>query len=144
MAVMQKPAPKPKPSNVRPYPLAEPRTDERPGARPGMGAIPHSKGVAFRVWAPHAEHVSVVGTFNNWDAARHPLARENGAGYWYGDVPGAKFGDEYRFVLSTPWGELSRIDPYAREVTNSAGNGVIHDPAFDWGEEYHKTPPWNE
>ncbi|MGZ3594772.1 MAG: hypothetical protein ACXVAD_04265 [Syntrophales bacterium] len=23
--------------------------------QPGVGAIPHAKGVAFRVWAPHAE-----------------------------------------------------------------------------------------
>ncbi|MDX1925878.1 MAG: hypothetical protein SFV81_05140 [Pirellulaceae bacterium] len=33
----------------------------------GMGAIPHSSGVAFRVWAPFANAVSVVGTFNDWD-----------------------------------------------------------------------------
>ena len=70
--------------------------------------------------------------------------RENAEGYWYADVPGAKIGDEYRFILKTPWGELSQIDPYAREVTNSVGNGVVHDPHFDWGEEFHKTPPWNE
>jgi 1,4-alpha-glucan branching enzyme len=27
----------------------------------GMGAIPHKGGVGFRVWAPHAERVSVIG-----------------------------------------------------------------------------------
>ena len=27
---------------------------------------------------------------------------------------------------------LSRIDPYAREVTNSVGNGIVLDPAHDW------------
>ncbi|WP_439631674.1 alpha-amylase family glycosyl hydrolase [Gemmata sp.] len=109
-----------------------------------MGAIPHGAGVAFRVWAPHAEAVSVTGTFNDWDAARHPLARENDGGYWYADVPGAKVGDEYRYLIRTPAGELSKIDPYAREVTNSVGNGVVHDPEFDWGEEFYKTSPWNE
>ena len=34
--------------------------------RSGMGAIPHEKGVAFRVWAPHADAVAVIGTFNDW------------------------------------------------------------------------------
>ena len=113
-------------------------------ARPGMGAIPYETGVAFRVWAPHADAVSVIGSFNNWAPDRHPLTRENPEGYWYADVPGARIGDEYRFHLKTPWGELSKIDPYAREVTNSVGNGVVHDPHFDWGEPYHPTPPWNE
>lgn len=131
-----------------PYPISEIRRGRHSAkadtARAGMGAIPHDTGVAFRVWAPHAEAVSVVGTFNAWDKARHPLARENPEGYWYADVPGAKAGDEYRFALKTPAGELSKIDPYAREVTSSVGNGVVHDPHFDWGEEHYKTPPWNE
>jgi 1,4-alpha-glucan branching enzyme len=109
----------------------------------GMGAIPHSGGVAFRVWAPHAERVSVIGTFNGWDGGTHPLhAEENG--YWYADVAGAVVGDQYKFLLSTEKGELKRIDPYAREVTNSTGNAVVHDPNFNWdGDNFH-IGPWNE
>jgi 1,4-alpha-glucan branching enzyme len=114
-----------------------------PASRPGMGAIPHEAGVAFRVWAPHATAVSVVGKFNDWKPEAHPLAQEQG-GVWSADVPTAKAGDEYRFHLNTPTGEFTRIDPYAREVTNSVGNAVVHDPDFDWGEPYLKTPPWNE
>jgi 1,4-alpha-glucan branching enzyme len=30
-----------------------------------MGSILHAQGVAFRVWAPHAQRVSVIGSFNN-------------------------------------------------------------------------------
>ncbi|HVL15344.1 MAG TPA: alpha-amylase family glycosyl hydrolase, partial [Gemmata sp.] len=135
-------------SKALPYPLGKIRHGRHSAAaataKAGMGAIPHDKGVAFRVWAPHADAVSVVGTFNNWDKGKHPLTRENPEGYWYADVPAAKVGDEYRFALQTPWGELSKIDPYAREVTNSVGNGVVHDPHFDWGEKYLPTPPWNE
>jgi 1,4-alpha-glucan branching enzyme len=38
----------------------------------GMGAVPHAGGVAFRVWAPHAERVSVIGSFNAADIPCKP------------------------------------------------------------------------
>ena len=108
----------------------------------GMGAIPHAGGVAFRVWAPHAQGVSVIGTFNDWDRDRHPMqAEENGT--WYADVAEAHFGDQYKFLLTTATGERQRIDPYAREVTSSVGNAIVHDPRFDWqGDDFHLAP-WN-
>jgi 1,4-alpha-glucan branching enzyme len=108
-----------------------------------MGAIPYPKGTAFRVWAPHADQVSVAGTFNEWNKTTHPLARE-GNGCWSTDVPEAKVGDEYRFVIVNDTQELCRIDPYARDVTHSAGNGVIHDPRYQWMPTGYRTPPWNE
>jgi 1,4-alpha-glucan branching enzyme len=110
---------------------------------PGMGAIPYEGGVAFRVWAPHAERVAVGGTFNNWSDSAAPLASE-GNGYWSADVPGATAGDEYKFVLFNGGQALWRIDPYAREVTNSAGNAIVYVSDFDWGDEQFQTPSWNE
>ncbi|MGL5035525.1 MAG: hypothetical protein ACRC6M_17200, partial [Microcystaceae cyanobacterium] len=97
----------------------------------GMGSILHSKGVTFRVWAPHATQVSLIGSFNNWDETTHPMTAEEN-GNWYLNVAEAKAGDQYRFFLSTPWGEFKRIDPYAREVTSSVGNAIVHDPSFNW------------
>jgi 1,4-alpha-glucan branching enzyme len=89
-----------------------------------MGAIVHEAGVAFRVWAPHADKVSVIGTFNNWDPDADPLEPEE-HGYWYADVDVAKVGHEYKFHLQNGKQQLDRIDPYARQVTNSVGNAVI-------------------
>ena len=43
----------------------------------GMGAIPYPGGVTFRVWAPHATAVAVVGTFNDWDPTGNPLVRDD-------------------------------------------------------------------
>lgn len=108
-----------------------------------MGAIPLESGVAFRVWAPHAESVAVVGTFNDFDAARHPLISE-GNGYWHAEVEAAKGGDEYKFEIKNGGQRLSRIDPYARQVTNSVGNGVIYRDDFDWEDDNFRLPPWNE
>ena len=112
-------------------------------ARAGMGAIVHESGVAFRVWAPHADAVCVAGSFNDWTSDAHPMAKE-GDGYWYTDIASAAVGDEYRYRIVNGDKQLLRIDPYARQVTSSVGNAVVYDPHFDWeGDDFH-LPPINE
>lgn len=109
----------------------------------GMGAILHESGVAFRVWAPHADSVAVIGSFNDWSATAHPMEAED-HGHWYVNIPEAKAGDEYKFLLTNGDQQMERIDPRAREVTNSVGNGVIHDPSFDWEDDDFQMPPHNK
>jgi 1,4-alpha-glucan branching enzyme len=107
--------------------MSETTTED--AVHPGMGAIVHERGVAFRVWAPNAEAVAVTGSFADWDEAGTPLAAEGG-GTWYADVENAKAGDEYKFLITTAEGEtLSRVDPYARAVTSSVGNAIVVAPA---------------
>lgn len=109
-----------------------------PSTMPGMGALPYSGGVAFRVWVPHADAVSVTGDFDGWDPLAHPLSAEPG-GLWSADVPGAAVGDRYRYTLRNGAQELSRRDPRARQVTTSdyaTGHSVVYDPdAFAWGAD---------
>jgi 1,4-alpha-glucan branching enzyme len=119
-------------------------TAPRASTRAGMGAIPFEGGVAFRVWAPHADSVSVVGSFNEWDPARDQMAPENG-GTWSTESSAAAEGDEYRFHIRNGDLELSRIDPRARRLTNSTGNGIVYGAGgFDWGDEEFRTPDWND
>lgn len=108
---------------------------------PGMGAIALEKGFAFRVWAPNAGAVSVIGDFNGFDETKDPLVRDD-AGNWYGEVPEAATGQSYRFHLVNGTRMFSKIDPRAREVTNSVGNGVLRpqSPAPDDG---FRIAPWN-
>jgi 1,4-alpha-glucan branching enzyme len=108
-----------------------------------MGAIPHADGVAFRVWAPNADRVFVMGTFNDWSETDAEL-RQQDDGYWFIDVHGCSVGDEYRYLIVNGEQCLSRIDPYAREVTNSVGNSVVYDPDFDWGDGTFERRAWNE
>jgi 1,4-alpha-glucan branching enzyme len=115
---------------------------ERPVLQ-GLGSILYEGGVAFRVWAPHASMVSVIGTFNNWDPALHSLRSEAG-GYWYIRVDGAHIGDQYKYQLTTENGIINRIDPHAREVTNSVGNAIVHDPSFHWEDEEFSMAEWNQ
>ncbi len=108
-----------------------------------MGAIPIDGGVAFRVWAPHAHGVAVVGTFNAWDSRRAPMTSELN-GFWYTEIAGVAVGDAYKFHLSTPDGEFDRIDPYARAVTSSVGNAVVHESGFNWEGDDFELAPVNE
>ncbi|GAA4364811.1 alpha-amylase family glycosyl hydrolase [Hymenobacter saemangeumensis] len=108
-----------------------------------MGAVPHAAGTTFRVWAPHAEAVAVIGSFNDWNADAHPLQPEAN-GYWAADVPTAKAGHEYKFRLQAQGRSFDKNDPYARQVTNSAGASVVPDLSFDWGDDQFQMPTWNE
>lgn len=111
--------------------------------RGGMGTLPYESGVAFRVWAPHADAVYVTGSFNNWSPDSHPMVKEEG-GYWYADIAEAAIGSEYRYRLICGDKQLLRIDPYARQVISSVGNAVVHDPNFDWDTDDFHLPPINE
>jgi 1,4-alpha-glucan branching enzyme len=115
----------------------------QPALQPGMGAIPTADGVTFRVWAPNADSVAVAGSFNEWSKTAHRLAAE-GNGYWSTVVKEAQPGQEYRYLLTNGDQELWRIDPYAREVTNSIGNSVITQSEFDWEGDRFQLAPWNE
>ncbi|WP_031499125.1 alpha-amylase family glycosyl hydrolase [Bryobacter aggregatus] len=109
----------------------------------GMGAILHDRGVSFRVWAPHAKSVRVIGSFNDWKPDALPMLPEEN-GYWAVDTPDAKPGDEYRFAIDTGEEMLNRIDPYAKQVTNSVGNAVVYQDNFDWGQDHFVCAALNE
>jgi 1,4-alpha-glucan branching enzyme len=109
-----------------------------------MGSLPSPGGTAFRVWAPHASIVAVVGDFNGWADDRDRLTLEGG-GYWSGEVQAARAGHKYAYVIWNGVQRLERKDPYARDVDNSNGPSVIVslDDDFDWGNVF-RMPPWNE
>ncbi len=70
-------------------------------------------GVAFAVWAPNAQRVSVVGDFNFWDGRRHAM-RVRGNGYWEIFVPGARASDKYKYEIVARGGALLplKADPF--------------------------------
>lgn len=108
-----------------------------------MGSLPHKNGVAFRVWAPNADKIFLAGTFNDWKEDETQLFSEEN-GFWYGDIEKAKIGDEYKYVIWNGDMKLLKNDPYAKELTNSAGNTIIVDPDFKWEDQEYNMPSWNE
>lgn len=106
-----------------------------------VGTVLHRHGVTFRVWAPFAVSVAASGSFNNW--GRAPMASE-GDGYWFVEIEGATAGQEYKYVIDTGHGAVFKNDPRALQLTTSAGNSVIVDPHFDWGDDRFVLGPLNQ
>ena len=81
----------------------------------GAHAITHQgkRGVAFAVWAPAADRVSVVGDFNGWDQNRNPMRRLGASGVWELFVAGIKVGELYKYAIHTAGHDFFKADPYA-------------------------------
>lgn len=69
--------------------------------------------VTFRVWAPHAESVSVVGDFNSWDGEKNPMTRMSDGEIWEAVVKGIKRFDTYKYCITASDGrQFMKCDPY--------------------------------
>ncbi len=112
-----------------------------------MGAVPHHGGVTFRVWAPNARQVAVIGDFCGWDSTyKRRLVRDSAtSGTWSTFVPDAGPGSHYRFLIRSGGPYRSVIDPVARQVTDSNGDAVVLDPStLDWGDDTFEMPGWDD
>lgn len=111
----------------------------QPREKKAVGAIVRHNGVSFRVWAPFADSVALTGSFNEWGES--PMESEQD-GYWSIEVPTAKAGQEYKFIICRGDQKLLKNDPRALSFTTIAGNSVIVDPYFDWqGDQPVVIPP---
>jgi len=81
-----------------------------------LGAHPADAGTVFRVRAPNACQVSLVGNFNGWRGGVDVLHSLGSSGVWEATVPAAAPGSTYRFeIVNRLSGErLIKSDPYGR------------------------------
>lgn len=96
------------------------------------------KGVLFRVWAPNAKEVFVVGDFNGWDQQAHAMIRISEAGLWETFVSGLKEYDTYKFCIVAADGRrLMKADPYGYHMeTRPATASKVYDlDGFEWGDQ---------
>ena len=100
----------------------------------GAHRIEEGGGFVFRVWAPNAEAVFVVGSFNNWDNSM-PMTRISEKGIWeYLDTEGrAKEGDLYKFKIWSLGRELYKADPYAKYCEKPPETAsVLYESRYKW------------
>ena len=75
----------------------------------------NTDGYHFAVWAPNAQCVSVVGSFNDWNEAIHPMQRVGSSGIWETFIPNLVPGETYKYALVDCNGRRRlKADPYAR------------------------------
>ncbi len=68
----------------------------------------------FRVWAPHAKEISLVGDFNGWDENASKMTKLNNEGCWEVFVDGVKNFDAYKFLITSSNNKkFYKADPYA-------------------------------
>ncbi len=94
-------------------------------------------GVVFRVWAPHAQAVSVVGDFNDWIPGSHPMARIEDDSIWEVFIPGVKQYDVYKYCITTKDDQLLyKADPYAfhAETRPSNASKVYDLSGYTWND----------
>src|SRR5687767_7545428 len=89
------------------------------------GAVNTQAGVRFSLRHEAARHVAVAGSFNQWSATSHPLARSGRRGEWVVVLPLPAGSHAFMFVVDgTTW--LS--PPFADEYVDDgfgARNGVV-------------------
>ena len=94
------------------------------------------EGYLFRLWAPNAARVSVVGDFCGWDAGTFPMARSE-HGLWERFIPGLKQFDTYKYAVTSAQGKtVLKADPYAFHAETRPGTASkLYDlPDYRWGD----------
>lgn len=83
-------------------------------------------GVVFRVWAPNAIKVSVVGVFNNWDKAKHPMQKIS-QGVWECFIPqDMPEYSAYKYCIETESEEdIYKSDPYGFHFETRPNNSTL-------------------
>lgn len=100
-----------------------------------LGAHAHEDGFVFRVWAPSARRMSVVGDFNGWDSTVDPMRRVDD-GIWEVQVPSVKAGCLYKFHITPASGRsFYKSDPFAFAMERPPSTAsVVFETRYEWSD----------
>ncbi|CDD53999.1 MULTISPECIES: 1,4-alpha-glucan branching protein GlgB [Ruminococcus] len=90
----------------------------------------------FRVWAPHARSVSLVGDFNRWDRSQTPM-HAIGGGVWECCIPRLEQFAAYKYSIEGRDGKIRmKADPYgAHYETRPATASKIYESSYEWKDD---------
>ena len=90
----------------------------------------------FRVWAPHAKSIAVVGDFCDWDSKQGiSMKKISSAGIWEGFGYGFKEYDTYKYCIEGYDGHTyMKSDPYGfhMETRPATGSKIYHLEGYRW------------
>ncbi len=105
-------------------------------------------GVVFRVWAPSAVSVSVVGDFNGWNEETNPMnCIQDDFTIWETFIPGLHEYDIYKYSIKTADGRtILKADPYAFHAETRPGTASkLYDlKGYNWGDKRWQTYKKNQ
>ena len=106
------------------------------GCHAGVGAYGEPV-FCFSVWAPNAQAVSVVGTFNEWNPFADVMRPIGETGVWSAAIGVAHTGDLYKFHIEAPSGEhILKADPFAFHAEATGTASIVGDiPKYAWTDE---------
>ncbi len=93
-------------------------------------------GYIFRVWAPRAKRVSLVGDFNGWDVDANPCHRITG-GIWECTAQALDTYSTYKyFVEGADGSKRMKADPYGVHMETPPGTAtkIFDISAYKWGD----------
>lgn len=74
-----------------------------------------NQGYIFRVYAPNASKVEIIGDFNDWQGQN---LRRYSSGVFSTTIKNAKENDRYQYKIYNQYGtEIKKIDPFARKIS---------------------------
>ena len=95
-------------------------------------------GTSFAVWAPNAQHVSVIGEFNRWDPRANRLEARGASGIWEGFIPHVGKGSVYKYHIVSRQNDyrVDKADPFAvhHEISPKTAS-IVWDLNYDWNDE---------
>ena len=103
-----------------------------------LGCHPENGGAWFRVWAPNAKEISVVGDFNAWDASQSKMKKIQNTGIWEVFVQSVKQFDNYKYqILTADDKTLFKADPYAvhSETNWGTASKVYELGDYEWTDK---------
>ena len=102
-----------------------------------FGSFKNGNKVLFRLWAPAAQAVYVVGDFNNWDTTANPMY-SLGDGCWQTEIEGLKNFSTYKYAVTRCDGSVVlKSDPYAHHFETAPSNAskVYFDDKYKWQDK---------
>lgn len=91
----------------------------------------------FRVWAPNADSVSLLGDFNGWKGAGFAMEKTDDSGIWSAFIPGLKELDMYKYEIHAKDGSvIVKSDPYAfySELRPGKASKLVSLNGFNWND----------
>ena len=91
----------------------------------GVHELEGEEGFIFRVWAPHAEQIQVIGDFTGWFDAPLDMTR-NHIGVWEATSALPEEGQLYKFLVKRKGGQVvEKMDPFATYLEPRPGTGAV-------------------